>query len=109
MEAMNTSVECLYCGGTGIYKDAPCIYCQGPGLTPKIITSKGFYNSVDILDCINFTEFTALSENNKRIVELIVSASHVNMNQDSAAMIRLFTCFPEGTVTCTALLALIGQ
>jgi hypothetical protein len=74
----------------------------------RIGIPSGYYHSVDILDCINFAEFTALGDNNKEVVKLILSAGYVNMRENNPAMIKLFMCFPDGTATCTALLALIG-
>jgi hypothetical protein len=105
---MNTKFECPYCKGTGELAGNVCAFCVGTGEYGLLTLPTGYYHGVDIVDCIDFTEFNALSDNNKKDVALIIAAGFVNMNQDNPVMIKLFTCFPEGTNTCTKLLTLIG-
>ena len=105
---MQLQVDCLYCKGVGSDKEGPCTVCGGDGKYGAISLPTGYYFAVDVLDCINFAEYNALGDNNKASIALILSAGHVNMNEGNAAMIKLFMCFPEGTATCTKLLALTG-
>ena len=85
-----------------------CPWCKGTGYSVNSILKDGYYYATQIVDCIDFGEFNALSAANKDAIKLIVSAGYVNMNEGNPPMIKLFMCFPEGTNTCTRLLAMIG-
>lgn len=52
-----------------------------------------------IIECTDISELAALSDNNKELYKLFVSATVINFDEGSVAMTRLFAMFPEGTTT----------
>jgi len=113
---MELRIKCVHCAGSGTAisgeipgVNATCPFCHGSGDEALIRLPNGYYYSVDIMNCINLTEFQQLNADGENAVMLIVSAGQVNMNVGSNARAKLFSLFPAGKTTNSALLALIGQ
>lgn len=66
-------------------------------------------NSVDIVECIDQDEYKALSTAKMQAVDLIVSATFVNMKAGSKSRLKLAEVFPPGTATNAALAEYLGD
>jgi hypothetical protein len=69
----------------------------------------GYFHSVDVMDCINMTEYIALKTADSDVVDFIISAGFVNLNTGSNSRLKLKEYFPTGKTTNTNLSTLIGS
>mgnify|MGYP001585055413 CR=1 FL=1 len=114
---MDVNILCDYCDGNGFLVSpdlitpgtSPCAWCKGTGIETKLRLSDGFYYSADIHDCIDFAEFQALNTNETQAVQLIIAASHINLNDGTAIRNKLRECFPVGITTNANLAKLICE
>jgi hypothetical protein len=68
-----------------------------------------FFKTTWILESLNDAEYMALSQTNKEILWMIVSAGEVSFTPNSNVWKRLHLMFPDGTDTWTNLYARSGQ
>jgi hypothetical protein len=52
-----------------------------------------------IIECLDLTELVALSDNNKELLKLFVSAVTLDLKEGSVARTALWAMFPEESVT----------
>lgn len=52
-----------------------------------------------IIECLDLPELVALSDNNKELFKLFISAVYLDLSDGSVAKTALWTMFPEGTTT----------
>jgi len=59
----------------------------------------GVRETYRLIECANLSELAALSDANKELFKLFVSAKVLNLNEGSVAKTRLWAMFPEDTET----------
>ena len=52
-----------------------------------------------IIDCLDISEYNALSDANKDFLRIVISAKVVNLDEGSQVRTKLWNIFPEGSVT----------
>jgi hypothetical protein len=126
MAKIKATLECWSCKGTKIrsgpdFPDQPCPYCNGMGYTDALLTldlfvitdklppaTKTIY-TYQILEATDSDEYTALNANKKAWYNLFISAGILDMGDGSKAWdLFLSWIFPEGKVSHTAILAVLG-
>lgn len=107
--------KCHICGGDGIWgtPDNPeeeCYSCHGAGKVEfgALYLADNVFFAYKILDCLNTSEYNALTNNQKDAVKIILSSGFVNLADGATAKTRLWNFFDEESATRTALEALIA-
>jgi hypothetical protein len=62
-----------------------------------------------LIDSIKLSEYATLTDTQKEVVRMIVSAGEVNFESGSKSWIAFHTYFPDGTDTWNAILEVVKQ
>jgi hypothetical protein len=108
---MEQKVVCLHCKGTGkLYEgESECGFCQGTGFSTNVVPSTGFYLSVDIVERMVFADWDALKSKEQSYLNVLISASYMDLNPKALARATLLEYFPVGTTTNEQLSAMLGE
>ena len=114
---------CYKCRGTGEYLGSTCHRCGGIGKhTPNrwytmtlgyveniysILYPGNVFRSYQVLECLDETEYDALSDSNKASLQFLLQCSMVDLNDGKAGRVRLWNWFGAESITVAALQALI--
>ena len=112
--------ECPFCneGGqtqttSGDQPSAVLIECTHCGGTHKLAIgtnelSEGLYQTYQITECVDDTEYAALSASQKSIFALIMSLGVIDLSEGMQIRNKLWTMFGDGTTTRDNLEELVG-
>jgi len=123
-------VECALCGGDGILNEVSCSLCNGDGeidfgeeafcyikgrhkelirgqVWGNIVRPDGVFRSYEVLECLDVTEFNALTDTKKQGTRDILSCGLVDLNDGKAGKVRLWNWFGAESTTVANLTTLI--
>jgi len=66
------------------------------------------FNTYEVLECTDTTEWSALTADQKEIFQLLISAGTLDLGADTLALSLLTSLFPVGTTTNANLVKLIA-
>ena len=109
---------CQHCKGTGIYikhtsegdvSVNPCPYCGGIGYLAEGLTTppENIFESYLVLECLNATEYTALTDTQKDGVLQLLACGKVDLNTGKVGRVRLWNWFGVESTTVANLTALL--
>ena len=123
------NVTCYTCEGTGEYPPGTtCPTCGGSGeiigvgvheitqayveeINTKVATIallSNIFRSYLILECLDETEYDALSESNKTSLQFLLQCGQVDLNDGKAGKVRLWNWFGAESTTRASLIALLA-
>ena len=114
-------VECSACNGTGYIGEGQteCEQCRGLGqydtdwvgvlrkFSARVGLPSYVFHSYEILETIDYTEYTNLTDEQKDGMRILLSCGRVDLNDGKAGKVRLWGMFGEGTTTRANLEALL--
>jgi hypothetical protein len=116
MSTIQTYTTCYYCLGTGeilgersLAGDDVCQQCSGTGKMKLrwLDYGENIFPSYQILECLDSTEYAALTAANKTTVLVVLSCGFVDLNAGKAGRVRLVNAFGAGSTTVASLTALL--
>ena len=113
---MATSIRkiCEICRGNAVIPtltgDIDCSACEPTGDNPwgTLETAPNVFDAYLVLECIDITEFSGLTEAQQSGVKLLLSCGQVDLNEGKAGKVRLWNWFGEESDTVANLTELLA-
>jgi len=125
-------VSCGPCKGTGLILEQTCDLCGGDGkinltdpafrcikigqldllrgqVWSALLTPDGVFRSYLVLECLDPTEYNALTDAQKDGVKVFLMCGLVDLNDGKAGKVRFWNWFGAESTTVASLTALIGE
>jgi hypothetical protein len=123
-ENLPESNLCSICAGTGLDDGNFCLSCSGSGYVSSQgvgIYRRDLHDKVDglglatnvfksyvVLECLDPTEYAALTAAQKTSVLVVLACGQVDLNAGKAGIVRLTAAFGAESTTVASLTALLG-
>jgi len=117
MTYINMELRCPFCGGDGFDGMAVCGHCTEGWLPSNArinaaeiiekIHLTNVFDSYEIIEAIDTSEYNALTADQKTGVALLLSCGRVNLNEGKAGRTRLLAWFGGGSTTIANLSAML--
>ena len=117
MADLTVEGKCARCNGTGIDNPTPgggepgtCVKCNGTGYVEvsRLFCPSGVFNAYEVLECLDTTEYNALTATKKSGILLLLACGLVDLNDGKAGKTRLWNWFGAESTTVANLTALIA-